>query len=156
MPSSFTNSQIWVGGSSDDAHYRYKIPAIKSRPQNKGSYCKTLVQNFPNVVKKFSEFFGQADKKLMFKYVSTYLKAGGDVSRGVLNGEFTSADINKALCRYFDLFVCCPRCSNPETRTITSKRQKRVYITCASCGYKGPLSKSSKDDAFYKQVLKSC
>lgn len=107
-------------------------------------------------MKKASEFFGQADKKLMFKFVTTYLKAGGDVSRGVLNGEFTSADINKALCRYFDLFVCCPRCSNPETRTITSKRMKRVYVTCASCGYKGRLSKSSQDEPFYKQVLKNC
>jgi len=156
MPSDFNNQLIWVGGSSDDPHYRYKVPAVTSRHQSKGSYVKTLLINFPTVVKAVSEFYGQADKKLMFKFVSKSLKAGGDPSRMVLNGEFTPQRINKALCQYFDFFVCCPACSNPETVCLTSKRRKRVYIICNSCGHKGKLSREASECAYSKAILKSC
>lgn len=156
MPSDFNNRQIWVGGSSEDPHYRYKVPAVTSRHQSKGSYVKTLLINFPTVVKAVGEFYGQADKKLMFNFVSKSLKAGGDPSKMVLNGEFPPERINKALCRYFDFFVCCPSCSNPETKCLTSKRRKRVYIICNSCGHKGKLSREATECPYSKAILKSC
>jgi translation initiation factor 2 beta subunit (eIF-2beta)/eIF-5 len=156
MPSDFNTRQIWVGGSSDDPHYRYKVPAVTSRHQSKGSYVKTLLINFPTVVKAVGEFYGQADKKLMFNFVSKSLKAGGDPSKMVLNGEFTPQRINKALCQYFDFFVCCPACSNPETKCLTSKRRKRVYIICATCGHKGKLSREATECAYSKAILRSC
>jgi len=156
MPSDFNARQIWVGGSSDDPHYRYKVPAVTSRHQSKGSYVKTLLINFPTVVKAVGEFYGQADKKLMFMFVSKSLKAGGDPSKMVLNGEFTPQQLNKALCKYFDYFVCCPACSNPETQCLTSKRRKRVYMICNSCGFKGKLSREASECAYSKAILRSC
>jgi len=155
--SSWKDQTIWVGGNSNDIHYRYKIPAVKLKNQERGAYCKTVLTNYPNVIKKFEEFYKKADRKLMFKFITKQLNSGGKEKGGqyVLNGEYTPKQVNEALCKYFDLFVCCPACSNPETTLCTNKRNKVVYITCLSCGFQGKLSRDAINSEFFKVVLKN-
>ena len=130
-----------IGGSPDDATYRYKMPRLRIKIEGSGNGIKTVIPNMSDVAKALkcspaypTKFFG-----VELGAQSNYDKA---TDRAVVNGAFTAKDLSGLLTKFIDIFVLCPNCRLPEI-TLKVKRDI-IKVECAACGHNGVLPTTHK------------
>jgi len=69
-----------------------------------------------------------------------------NTDRAIVNGAFTSEDLQKHVFAYIEKFVLCPNCRNPETvQGLKGKKKSAlVTLTCKACGMEKEADNSHK------------
>lgn len=130
-----------IGGSSEDASYRYKMPKLTTKIEGRGNGIKTVLPNMTEVAKALhcppaypTKFFG-VELGAQSKYTES-------TERAVVNGAHNSADLQVLLRKFIEIFILCPNCSLPET--VMKVKKSSIKIDCAACGYNGVLATTHK------------
>jgi len=147
---------INVGGGEDPS-YRYHVPLAHAQKITKGAYQETLLPNLEDVTKSLKTFFPDAQLDILIKFLACHFSCSGEKNKGnipKLSGGFSTDEVCKGLCQYFDLYVLCPKCKKPETRGITNKRGDNIYVACKVCGGGWPLTRQAIAHKFYKTIQK--
>jgi len=91
---------------------------------------KTIIKNIANIAdvgrRKFNEIARYISKELG-------VPVGADEKRLVINGRFSSDELNKRVARYFELYVVCKECKKPDTH-LESAGGGMFYLVCEACG----------------------
>jgi translation initiation factor 2 beta subunit (eIF-2beta)/eIF-5 len=111
---------------SADPFYRYKIPVMEIKHQNK----KTVIENI-NAISK------QLDRPVSYleKWFSKELSTSAKIAESrylVLKGIHEKSKVIDVLFKFIKFIVLCRVCKNPET-TISIKA-KNIYLDCKACG----------------------
>ncbi len=111
---------------------RFEIPRLESYIQGH----KTIVKQFSQAMKAVGR-----DEKQVLKFITKELGTAATINEGrlVLNGKFFPDQINKMFTNYVKIFVLCPECGKPDTK---SKDQSGVkMLKCEACGAVSPIRK---------------
>jgi translation initiation factor 2 subunit 2 len=102
------------------------IPKVESIAEG----SKTMVRNISSIADA-----GRRKVSEIARYISKELgvPVGADEKRLVINGRFTSDDLNKRVARYFELYVVCKECKKPDTH-LESAGGGMFYLVCEACG----------------------
>ena len=68
---------------------------------------------------------------IQFGSQSIFKEKGNEIT-AILKGEFTEPVLNKALDKFAEKFLICPKCKYPELDHEVKK--KKVYGNCRACG----------------------
>jgi translation initiation factor 5 len=135
-----SGGNVNIGGSNDDASYRYKMPRLVTKIEGRGNGIKTVIVNMSDIAKALhidpsypTKFFG-----VELGAQSKYDKAN---DKAVVNGAHNAKDLANLLTKFIEIFILCPNCHLPET-TMTVK--KGIKVDCAACGYNDVLRTDHK------------
>jgi len=135
-----SGGNVNIGGSNDDASYRYKMPRLVTKIEGRGNGIKTVIVNMSDIAKALrvdpsypTKFFG-----VELGAQSKYDKAN---DKSVVNGAHTAKDLANLLTKFIEIFILCPNCHLPET-TMTVK--KGIKVDCAACGFNEVLRTDHK------------
>ena len=117
----FANSHVTVSESSD-----FVIPKVDSFVQG----SKTVLRNLNAFADK-----ARRDPKEIARYVSKELGVPVSVeAQGLMiSGKFQTADLDKRMQRYFEVYVICKECHKPDTR-LEGAGRGMFYLVCEACG----------------------
>jgi translation initiation factor 2 beta subunit (eIF-2beta)/eIF-5 len=104
-----------IRASTDDPHYRYKMPALESRTTTKGQYGHTTLLNVVDVA---AALHRDAEELLRFMAYELGVPNPGKPTPGhsvILKGLHRTSDLQAVVYSYADKFVLCPNCHDPET-----------------------------------------
>jgi translation initiation factor 5 len=119
----------------EDPSYRYQMPALITKVEGRGNGIRTKLLNLTEVAKflrvpaeyplRFfgGEFCTQTENKR---------EKNGDL-KIMINGNFTSTQLQQVLDRFIEKFVLCPRCHYPEI-DIVVKKNGTLFSDCVACG----------------------
>ncbi len=115
----------------DDPHYRYTMPSLEIRHEGKGNGQKTVILNGKDVSDALDR-----PLEILVKYFGIELGCQSrlETERVILNGTYTSTQLQTVLNTFIDMYVLCPNCALPET-DMTLKKEI-VGHKCRSCGAK--------------------
>jgi translation initiation factor 5 len=136
MASQFVN----IGGKSDDASYRYKMPKMVTKIEGRGNGIKTVIVNMVDIAKAL-----RVHPSYPTKYLGIELGAQskfGEDERAIVNGAHQQPDLAVLLNKFISTFVLCPRCKYPEI-TLEVKHNVIRY-DCAACGQTDKLQTAHK------------
>lgn len=123
----FSNT-INIGGDSNDAFYRYKMPAIETTYENKngGTTVITNIEAIATSLKRSSN--------VLCKYFQKKLSCNCRIKdKGMLIiGNRTKDELQTILNNYINTYILCYTCGNPETEIEIKK--KKSLMTCSACG----------------------
>lgn len=140
-----------MDGSSDDQHFRYKMPAVALKHEGKGKMKKTLLVN----IKDVCESLGRPADYLM-TYLGQKLSATAKVEKEVglsyVTGHHASAQVQALVLNFVRDAVMCRRCHKPETTCHTegSKKHKELFLQCKCCRARSDLDSG---DQFVKYMI---
>ena len=111
---------------------RLVIPEFRSSAMK----MKTNLMNFKEVSQALNR-----DMRHMYKYVMKALATSGSIHDDyiVLKGKFASAQLAEVLKNYFEQYVLCPVCKQPDTRI--AKEGEFYFLVCDACGAKSPVKR---------------
>jgi translation initiation factor 5 len=121
--------------STDDPHYRYKMPALESRTTAKGQYGHTTLLN---VVEVAAALHRDAEELLRFMAYELGVPNPGKPTPGhsvTLRGQHLTSDLQAVVYKYTEKFVLCPNCRDPETNYVVdpSSRTRPIRHFCRAC-----------------------
>lgn len=125
-----------VNRSVEDPFYRYKMPAVIAKVEGKGNGVKTVIPNMSDIAKALDRPPSYPTKYFGIE-LGAQTKMDEKNDRYIVNGAFTSEDLQSHLDGFIQKFVLCPSCENPETDLQVSK--KNIRQVCTACGHSGPL-----------------
>ncbi len=108
-----------------DPFYRYKMPKILSK--NEGN--KTRLLNIDSVSKAL-----ERHEVFLLKFLGYELGTNTNINSKILNGFFTESVIQETIYKFINTYVCCSKCSNPET--ILFVLRDKLRTECKACGSK--------------------
>ena len=75
------------------------------------------------------------------KFLLKELATKGEIEGQKANfqGVFSNHVINSKIETYVKIYVLCPECGKPDTKTIKEDRQN--FVKCEACGARHPVSK---------------
>ncbi|KAG0031749.1 hypothetical protein BGZ81_000690 [Podila clonocystis] len=121
-----------IGGQSDDAFYRYKMPKLVSKIEGKGNGIKTVIPNMSDIARALcrpstypTKYFGCE--------LGAQVKCDEKTDRYIVNGAHDAAKLQQLLNGFIQKFVLCPSCGNPETDIIVDK-SSTIQMYCNACG----------------------
>ncbi|KAF9361844.1 hypothetical protein BGX26_011068 [Mortierella sp. AD094] len=121
-----------IGGQSDDAFYRYKMPKLVSKIEGKGNGIKTVIPNMSDIARALcrpstypTKYFGCE--------LGAQVKCDEKTDRYIVNGAHDAAKLQQLLNGFIQKFVLCPSCGNPETDIIVDKTST-IQMYCNACG----------------------
>jgi len=132
-----------------DAYFRYQMPAIITKVEGRGNGIKTVMVNMGDVAKALhcrpeypTKFLGMELGALSIFEPRT----DKTPERAVVNGKHETADVQRLIGKFVELFILCPRCHLPEIKmTVEGEGKKaKIMIDCASCGFNGKLPTDHK------------
>lgn len=108
------------------ANLDFVIP--KSESINEGN--KTIVTNIMAIADK-----ARRNPEDIMKYLSKEfgVPVSLDRQRLVINGRFSSSDIDAKIKKYFDIYVICKECHKPDSH-LESAGRGMLYFVCEACG----------------------
>jgi len=122
----FTNTSM--DGTVDQCA-RYKMPQITSSQINKKG-GQTQITNLSEVANQIKR-----TNREIFSYIQRGLAtSSGNDKKAILNGKFTTEQLQTLLVKYIQEWVLCGVCDNPETSL--TKTKKELFLSCAACGGK--------------------
>lgn len=132
---------INIGGDQNDASYRYKMPRVQTKVEGRGNGIKTVIPNMVEMAKALhvppaypTKFFGIE--------LGAQSKFNKKDERAIVNGAHMTADMQKLMMNYIQIFVLCPTCGLPELNMEVKKSS--IKIDCAACGHNAPLQTAHK------------
>jgi translation initiation factor 2 beta subunit (eIF-2beta)/eIF-5 len=129
-------ASIPLGGSADDAHFRYKRDPIAVRHEAKHG-GQTRLENLDRVCKQLG-----AERAAVCKFVQKHLGCPRVGSDGVIRQHVTAAQLEAALVAFTTKHVLCATCHLPELDPDG---------TCRACGattkHKADKKKKKKKNA---------
>lgn len=138
---------INIGGQTDDDSYRYKMPSLVAKKEGKGNGTKTVFVNISDISKSLNidpiyptKFFG-----IELCSHSSYNKK---TDRCIVNGHYSTENLQKILADFIEKFILCDRCNLPETIIRVDKKREMVIKKCAACGIKTKVDPSHKLTTF--------
>ncbi len=141
---------------SDDPAYRYKMPALVTKPEGRGNGVKTIIINMRDVAKSLMIHPTYTSKYLgaTFGALSGYDEGTGQTQ---VNGRISQSDMQEALQKFINRFILCPGCKQPEL-TMTAGDAKGelhpVHYECRACGCNGELKDSKNEKKTNSQIIK--
>ncbi len=117
----FANAHVTASESSD-----FVIPKVDSMVQG----TKTIVRNIGAIADK-----ARRDPKEIARYISRELgvPVSMEEQRMMISGKFQTADLDKRIHRYFEVYVVCRECHKPDTK-LESAGRGMFYLVCEACG----------------------
>ena len=110
---------------------RFEVPQVKGRIIK----TRTQITNFKEISKHFSR-----DENHFFRFMLKEVGVRGDQGfKGdiTLHSRFQPAMLNKAVKKYFDIFVSCSHCHSPDTVLDSNNTLKK----CNACGHQEVVQK---------------
>lgn len=107
-------------------HERFEMPVAESFQQGN----KTIVRNFSSILKAINR-----DSRHAIKFIAKDTATNAvidDSGRLVLNGKFSSMQINDLIKNYITQFILCPECKRPDTKVV--EKQGVRMLKCEACG----------------------
>ncbi|MCL4411477.1 translation initiation factor IF-2 subunit beta [Candidatus Marsarchaeota archaeon] len=107
-------------------HSDFVIPTVDSIVQG----AKTIIRNISAIADKARRNVGDISR-----YLSKELSVPVNMEeqRLVLNGRFSTDDLNARMKRYFEVYVICRECHKPDTHLEGASRGM-FYLVCEACG----------------------
>jgi len=145
MPRGFVNMD-----GSDDAGYRYKMPAVIVKVEGKSKMIKTVIENLPAVCHNIGRptehlltFLGQRLS------VATKMEKDG---RCYVTGVHDQGKVQKHILDFISETVACSRCGNMETTCHVEgkKKSKAVFLICKASSCRTDLDAT---DRFVKYIM---
>ncbi|ORZ28640.1 translation initiation factor [Lobosporangium transversale] len=121
-----------IGGQSDDAFYRYKMPKLISKIEGKGNGIKTVIPNMSDIARALSRPSTYPTKYFGCE-LGAQVKCDEKTDRYIVNGAHDAAKLQQLLNGFIQKFVLCPSCGNPETDIIVDKTST-IMMYCNACG----------------------
>ncbi|KAG0254537.1 hypothetical protein BG011_005677 [Mortierella polycephala] len=121
-----------IGGQSDDAFYRYKMPRLVSKIEGKGNGIKTVIPNMSDIARALSRPSTYPTKYFGCE-LGAQVKCDEKTDRYIVNGAHDAAKLQQLLNGFIQKFVLCPSCGNPETDIIVDKTST-IQMYCNACG----------------------
>ncbi|KAF9178936.1 hypothetical protein BGZ51_007353 [Haplosporangium sp. Z 767] len=121
-----------IGGQSDDAFYRYKMPRLVSKIEGKGNGIKTVIPNMSDIARALSRPSTYPTKYFGCE-LGAQVKCDEKTDRYIVNGAHDAAKLQQLLNGFIQKFVLCPSCGNPETDIIVDKTNT-IQMYCNACG----------------------
>ncbi|KAK3838595.1 MAG: domain found in IF2B/IF5-domain-containing protein [Linnemannia elongata] len=121
-----------IGGQSDDAFYRYKMPKLVSKIEGKGNGIKTVIPNMADIARALSRPTAYPTKYFGCE-LGAQVKIDEKTDRYIVNGAHDAAKLQSLLNGFIQKFVLCPSCGNPETDIIVDKAGL-IQMYCNACG----------------------
>ncbi|KAG0197342.1 hypothetical protein BGX28_009162 [Mortierella sp. GBA30] len=121
-----------IGGQSDDAFYRYKMPRLVSKIEGKGNGIKTVIPNMSDIARALSRPTTYPTKYFGCE-LGAQVKCDEKADRYIVNGAHDAAKLQQLLNGFIQKFVLCPSCGNPETDIIVDKTST-IQMYCNACG----------------------
>ncbi|KAG0050588.1 hypothetical protein BGZ89_003801 [Linnemannia elongata] len=121
-----------IGGQSDDAFYRYKMPKLVSKIEGKGNGIKTVIPNMADIARALSRPTAYPTKYFGCE-LGAQVKIDEKTDRYIVNGAHDAAKLQSLLNGVIQKFVLCPSCGNPETDIIVDKAGL-IQMYCNACG----------------------
>ncbi|KAK4532741.1 hypothetical protein CCYA_CCYA13G3598 [Cyanidiococcus yangmingshanensis] len=121
-----------IGGGSDDAHYRYKMPRILGKIEGRGNGIKTRIVNCSQIAKALHRPPGYVCKFFGCE-LGAQTKINDDEDVYIVNGAHDQKLLSDTLDKFVRMYVLCPSCNMPETDLVLDKRGN-IYHVCNACG----------------------
>ncbi|KAG0056706.1 hypothetical protein BGZ83_003949 [Gryganskiella cystojenkinii] len=121
-----------IGGQSDDAFYRYKMPRLVSKIEGKGNGIKTVVVNMADIARALCRPSSYPTKYFGCE-LGAQVKVDEKTDRYIVNGAHDAPKLQQLLNGFIQKFVLCPSCGNPETDIIIDKTST-IQMYCNACG----------------------
>ncbi|KAF9364378.1 hypothetical protein BGX34_001692 [Mortierella sp. NVP85] len=121
-----------IGGQSDDAFYRYKMPKLISKIEGKGNGIKTVVPNMSDIARALNRPTTYPTKYFGCE-LGAQVKCDEKADRYIVNGAHDAEKLQQLLNGFIQKFVLCPSCGNPETDIIVDK-SSTIQMYCNACG----------------------
>ncbi|KAG0309928.1 hypothetical protein BGZ98_000016 [Dissophora globulifera] len=121
-----------IGGQSDDAFYRYKMPKLISKIEGKGNGIKTVIPNMSDIARALSRPSTYPTKYFGCE-LGAQVKCDEKTDRYIVNGAHDAPKLQQLLNGFIQKFVLCPSCGNPETDIIVDK-SSTIQMYCNACG----------------------
>ncbi|KAF8939519.1 domain found in IF2B/IF5-domain-containing protein [Dissophora ornata] len=121
-----------IGGQSDDAFYRYKMPKLISKIEGKGNGIKTVIPNMSDIARALSRPSTYPTKYFGCE-LGAQVKCDEKTDRYIVNGAHDATKLQQLLNGFIQKFVLCPSCGNPETDIIVDKTST-IQMYCNACG----------------------
>ncbi|KAG0375871.1 hypothetical protein BGX24_008553, partial [Mortierella sp. AD032] len=121
-----------IGGQSDDAFYRYKMPKLVSKIEGKGNGIKTVIPNMADIARALSRPTAYPTKYFGCE-LGAQVKIDEKTDRYIVNGAHDATKLQSLLNGFIQKFVLCPSCGNPETDIIVDKAGL-IQMYCNACG----------------------
>ncbi|KAI8356881.1 eukaryotic translation initiation factor 5 [Mortierella sp. GBAus27b] len=121
-----------IGGQSDDAFYRYKMPKLISKIEGKGNGIKTVIPNMSDIAKALNRPSTYPTKYFGCE-LGAQVKCDEKTDRYIVNGAHDAPKLQQLLNGFIQKFVLCPSCGNPETDIIVDK-SSTIQMQCNACG----------------------
>ncbi|KAF9126341.1 hypothetical protein BGW39_006707 [Mortierella sp. 14UC] len=121
-----------IGGQSDDAFYRYKMPKLVSKIEGKGNGIKTVIPNMADIARALSRPTAYPTKYFGCE-LGAQVKIDEKTDRYIVNGAHDASKLQSLLNGFIQKFVLCPSCGNPETDIIVDKAGL-IQMYCNACG----------------------
>jgi translation initiation factor 2 subunit 2 len=112
-------------------HERFEFPNIESFVQGP----KTFVKNFGQLQKAMRRDDPKDLLKFLTRESATSAQIDGD--RLILNGKFSTQQIQTWFERFLEEFVLCKECGKPDTHYIVHNSVRQ--LKCEACGAISPL-----------------
>ncbi|KAF9998275.1 hypothetical protein BGZ80_009496 [Entomortierella chlamydospora] len=121
-----------IGGQSDDAFYRYKMPKLVAKIEGKGNGIKTVIPNMSDIARALSRPSTYPTKYFGCE-LGAQVKCDEKTDRYIVNGAHDAPKLQQLLNGFIQKFVLCPSCGNPETDIIVDKTST-IQMYCNACG----------------------
>lgn len=110
----------------NDPFSRYKRPKTQSKQEGSGNGKVTIFLNLNEIAKSLNR-----TEKTIGSYISknfgTTFRFDKKSKRYMINGHFTSDQIDKIVQKFIDTKIICKQCGNPETDLDLG--------ACKACGF---------------------
>lgn len=136
-----------IPSTVDDPNYRYKMPRLEIKIEGRGNGIKTNITNLYDVSKYLRVNVDYPLKFLGYELgTQTTFKQGKNDATTIINGQFTEADLRKALDQFILKYILCKKCGYPELRMFV--KSEKIYGQCNSCGEKNVLDNVHRTAAY--------
>lgn len=135
-----------IGGNSDDAFYRYKMPRMITKIEGRGNGIKTNVVNMVDIAKALARPAAYTTKYFGCE-LGAQSKFDEKTGTSLVNGAHETAKLAGLLENFIKKYVQCYGCGNPETEILITKTQM-LQLKCAACGFVSDVDMRDKLTTF--------
>lgn len=135
-----------IGGNSDDAFYRYKMPRMVTKIEGRGNGIKTNVVNMVDIAKALARPAAYTTKYFGCE-LGAQSKFDEKTGTSLVNGAHETAKLAGLLENFIKKYVQCYGCGNPETEILITKTQM-LQLKCAACGFVSDVDMRDKLTTF--------
>lgn len=135
---------IDINKSTQDAHYRYKMPKLIIKHEGKNTGIKTILTNLPEISISLKR---NPEHILKFLSYELNVQTKIDKNKYIINGKHEQETLQKLIFLFIDKFVLCSLCENPETFFINSTL---FEMECLACGNRTEVPEHKIKQVFIK------